>query len=294
MVGKVAVDSRPPPPRCRWRTGAAAGARPPATGSWRSRRCRSGRSCRCTTVGAPPIRCSRRGPCASRADQRSRKPGERPAPRESTRTQAYPSGTHFSGSTTSQFWYLLVEPAGTSGCLLDHPPPLICVEVFEKQILSIWAVGQNYGIRALGNRSVDVGAQDEPVVHGDRHVPVDPHSVANLAPVGAHDAPHGGGVPASAWERRRGLDRCLQCSTRTGHPALTDSTIAASTATLAVPSSPPTSGRVPSRTQRANSASSSAIQSVRCSGTGDRSASPFFCRNRREPSASLNAWASVP
>jgi hypothetical protein len=32
-------------------------------------------------------------------------PGDMPAPRESTRTMAYPSGTHSSGSTSSQAWY---------------------------------------------------------------------------------------------------------------------------------------------------------------------------------------------
>src|SRR3954451_16571770 len=55
---------------------------------------------------------------ASRRDQTSRNPGERPAPRESTRTQTYPSGTHFSGSTSSQFWYRLLEPSSTSGAAL--------------------------------------------------------------------------------------------------------------------------------------------------------------------------------
>ncbi len=40
----------------------------------------------------------------SRGENGSSRPGERPAPRESTRTHTYPSGTHFSGSTTSQFW----------------------------------------------------------------------------------------------------------------------------------------------------------------------------------------------
>lgn len=52
----------------------------------------------------------------------SRTPGERPAPRESTRTHTYPSGTHFSGSTVSQFWYRLDEPAVTSGYLADSGP----------------------------------------------------------------------------------------------------------------------------------------------------------------------------
>src|ERR1700742_3831339 len=54
----------------------------------------------------------------SRIENKSMKPGERPVPRESTRTHTYPSGTHFSGSTTSQLWHLLVDPAGTSGCSL--------------------------------------------------------------------------------------------------------------------------------------------------------------------------------
>src|SRR5256885_16847735 len=47
---------------------------------------------------------------ASRRDQTSRKPGERPAPRESTRTQAYPSGTHFSGSTNKYQNWEVVDP----------------------------------------------------------------------------------------------------------------------------------------------------------------------------------------
>jgi hypothetical protein len=50
----------------------------------------------------------------------SRWPGERPAPRESTRMHTYPSGTHFSGSAASQFWYLFVDPATASGYLADN------------------------------------------------------------------------------------------------------------------------------------------------------------------------------
>src|SRR3984885_8980756 len=49
----------------------------------------------------------------------SSRPAERPAPRESTRTHAYPSGTHFSGSAVSQFWYRLDEPATASGYFAD-------------------------------------------------------------------------------------------------------------------------------------------------------------------------------
>ena len=46
------------------------------------------RPCRSTRAARPPIRCSRRSP-ASRAARNDRcNPGERPAPRESTRTQA--------------------------------------------------------------------------------------------------------------------------------------------------------------------------------------------------------------
>jgi hypothetical protein len=32
----------------------------------------------------------------------------------------YPSGTHFSGSAASQFWYLFVDPATASGYLADN------------------------------------------------------------------------------------------------------------------------------------------------------------------------------
>ena len=52
----------------------------------------------------------------SRGEKGSSRPGDRPAPRESTRTQQYPSGTRFSGSTTSQFWWTLLDPRATSGC----------------------------------------------------------------------------------------------------------------------------------------------------------------------------------
>jgi hypothetical protein len=51
----------------------------------------------------------------SRGENGSTRPGERPVPRESTRTHAYPCGTHFSGSTTSQFWYVFEVPVTVSG-----------------------------------------------------------------------------------------------------------------------------------------------------------------------------------
>lgn len=52
---------------------------------------------------------------ASRAENVSSTPCERPAPRESTRTHTYPSGTHFSGSGSSQTWKRLLVPSATSG-----------------------------------------------------------------------------------------------------------------------------------------------------------------------------------
>ena len=47
----------------------------------------------------------------------SSRPGERPAPRASTRTTAYPHGTQVSGSTVSQVMNDFVEPGSTSGCV---------------------------------------------------------------------------------------------------------------------------------------------------------------------------------
>ena len=59
--------------------------------------------------------------------------------------------------------------------LLDHAAPLVGVEVLEVQPLAVRPVGEDDRRLAGLGRAEHVGPQDEPVVDGDRHVPVDPH-----------------------------------------------------------------------------------------------------------------------
>jgi hypothetical protein len=65
--------------------------------------------------------------------------------------------------------------------LLDHPAPLICIEVLEVQPLAVRAVGQDDRVLARGEWTEHVGAKNEAVVDADGHVPVDAHAVADLA-----------------------------------------------------------------------------------------------------------------
>ena len=65
--------------------------------------------------------------------------------------------------------------------LIDHAAPLIGVEILEVEPLAVRAVGQDHRLLARRERAKDVGAKDEAVVGPDRHVPVDPHAVADLA-----------------------------------------------------------------------------------------------------------------
>ena len=65
--------------------------------------------------------------------------------------------------------------------VFDHAFPLLGIEVFEVQPLAVGTVGQDDGILALLDRTIDVAAHDQAVVHLDRHVPVDPHAVADFA-----------------------------------------------------------------------------------------------------------------
>ena len=65
--------------------------------------------------------------------------------------------------------------------LLLHALPGGLVAVLEVQPLAVRAVAEDHRIAALLERAEDVAAQDEPVVHLDRHVPFDAHAVADLA-----------------------------------------------------------------------------------------------------------------
>src|SRR5262249_52472636 len=77
---------------------------------------------------------------------------------------------------------VLVGRAGRHvGLVGAHASPLRRVEIVEVQPLAVRPERHDHRIAALGDRPKDVAAQLEAVVHGDRHVPVDPHAVADVA-----------------------------------------------------------------------------------------------------------------
>src|SRR5213075_2817577 len=77
---------------------------------------------------------------------------------------------------------ILVGRAGRHvGADFAHPLPLLAVEIVEVQPLAVRAVGHDDRIAALLDRPVDVAAKNDAVVHLDRHVPVDPHPIADFA-----------------------------------------------------------------------------------------------------------------
>jgi hypothetical protein len=78
----------------------------------------------------------------------------------------------------------LVEIARSGGdirVLFGHARPGARIAVLEGEALGVGAVAQNRRVAARRDRVKHVGAQDEPVVHGDRGVPIDAHAVAGLA-----------------------------------------------------------------------------------------------------------------
>ena len=79
-------------PRCTAPPGASAAAPPPATGSSRNRRCRSGRPCRSTISACPPTRCTPRSPAprAATSARRGRASGRSRASRRA-RTRSRPA-----------------------------------------------------------------------------------------------------------------------------------------------------------------------------------------------------------
>src|SRR5262249_51134815 len=62
-----------------------------------------------------------------------------------------------------------------------HSLPRARIAVLEGKPLGVGAVAQDHRIAAFLDRSEDVGLEHETVVHGDRHVPIDPHAVADFA-----------------------------------------------------------------------------------------------------------------
>ena len=94
------------------------------------------------------------------------------------------------------------------------------IEIVEVQPLAVGAIGQDHRIAARLDRPVDVAAQDGAVVHLDRHVPVDPHAVADFAdfPI-AHVVSSAALLAGCCRNRPRSRGRCPEarraaCGTR--------------------------------------------------------------------------------
>jgi len=65
--------------------------------------------------------------------------------------------------------------------LPGHPLPRTRVAFLKCKTLGIRTVSQNYRVPAALHRPIDVGTQDQAVIHRNRHVPVDPHAVPDFA-----------------------------------------------------------------------------------------------------------------
>ncbi len=70
---------------------------------------------------------------------------------------------------------------GDVGMLLGHAFPGGGIAFVEGEALGIGPVAQDHRVASLGRRAEQIGAQYQPVIHGDRHVPIDAHAVARLA-----------------------------------------------------------------------------------------------------------------
>src|SRR5260370_40043127 len=70
---------------------------------------------------------------------------------------------------------------GRGGMLLGHALPRGGIALLEGEALGIGPVAQDHRVASLGRRAEQIGAQYQPVIHGDRHVPIDAHAVARLA-----------------------------------------------------------------------------------------------------------------
>jgi len=76
---------------------------------------------------------------------------------------------------------LVRRPGGHVGMLLDHPAPLVGVEILEVEPLAVRPVGKNDRMLPRVRRAKYVGAKQEAVVHPDRNVPVDAHAITSFA-----------------------------------------------------------------------------------------------------------------
>ncbi len=78
---------------------------------------------------------------------------------------------------------VLVGVAGAGGnvwMLFRHALPGARVAVLEGEVFGVGAVSEDDRIFSLFHRAKNIRAQHLAVVHGDRHVPVDPHAVTDF------------------------------------------------------------------------------------------------------------------
>ena len=61
----------------------------------------------------------------------------------------------------------------------------------KKKTFTIWAITQNHCISSILHRSKDVGHQDKTVVHLDRNIPLNQHSISQLVLVHSRSFPLG-------------------------------------------------------------------------------------------------------
>src|SRR4029434_8029316 len=64
--------------------------------------------------------------------------------------------------------------------LLRHALPCARIAVLKRKILRVGTVGQNDRKLSIFHGAKDIGAEHQPIVHRDRHIPVDPHAVADF------------------------------------------------------------------------------------------------------------------
>src|SRR5215471_2508272 len=75
----------------------------------------------------------------------------------------------------------IARTGGDVGMLFGHALPRARITVLERKPFGIRAVAQNHRIAALLHGTKYIRSQHQPIVHLDRHVPVDAHAVAHLA-----------------------------------------------------------------------------------------------------------------
>ena len=61
-----------------------------------------------------------------------------------------------------------------------HALPGAGVAVLKRETLGVRTVAQDRRIVAFGDRAEHVGPEHEPIIHRDRHIPIDAHAVAHL------------------------------------------------------------------------------------------------------------------